>query len=426
MSSDKVEIVLGAESKWMDNKFFEEQLQIYYKNNKVHVINFSKESATGKCENFSSDIYRVNVSFSGSSEKRSSSGSEDRDISHISLIVKQAASDEWSLSAYEKFDFFNKEVEFYTDVAPKINQKLSDLGESELFAELIGVCKSKSIMILEDLAAKGYRVLPAKEGFNFEETKAILKRIAIFHAACAVLQEENPDIFANFKYGHLSREIDTFKDYYALTLDVVIETISGFGPDFAVYVEKLRRLRGEILERARKTYDFNPDHFNTLNHDDVWSTNFMIKTSDGSPEKPFENIKLIDFQFAFCASPTIDLYYFLNSSVSHTCRPDRFDELVKFYYAQLIYFLKKMNYKKQIPTWPQFQAQYHERRIFGFTMGCLIQPFMTNSKVEMSVEDSVKDNANSLKGRRAIFKSDNACKTLRKLIPYYDQLGTFD
>lgn len=283
--------------------------------------------------------------------------------------MKQEASDEWSLNAYEKFDFFNKEVEFYANVVPKINQKLREHGERDLFADLIGVCRLKKIIILEDLATEGYRVLAAKDGFNFEESKALLKRIAAFHAVCAVLQEEKPDIFANFKYGHLSREIDTFKDYYALTLDVVIETIGEFGPDFDIYVEKLRRLRGEILERARRTYDLNPDHFNTLNHDDVWRTNFMIKTSsDASLEKPFENVKLIDFQFAFWASPTTDLYYFLNSSVNNACRPDKFHDLVTFYYAQLIHYLKKLNYKQPIPTWAQFESQYNERRIFGMNI----------------------------------------------------------
>lgn len=58
-------------------------------------------------------------------------------------------------------------------------------------------------------------------------------------------------------------------------------------------------------------------------------------------------------------------------------------------------------------------------------MGCLIQPFM-NGSVEMSIEDSVKDNDISLKGRREIFKNNKVRESLRKLIPFYDKLGTFD
>lgn len=275
--------------------------------------------------------------------------------------MKEENSDEWSLKASAQFDIFDKETEFYEKIAPKINQKLKELGETTLFADLIGACKSEKIMILEDLSVEGYRVLPVKKGFNIEETKVLLKRIATFHAICAVLQEEKSDIFAKFKFGHISRGTDTFKDYYPLTLDIVIEVISEW-PDFEIYVKKLRRLRDKIFELGRQAYDLNLNHFNTLNHDDLWGPNFMIKTGDGLT---FGNVKLIDFQFAYWSSPATDLYYFLNSSVNDTYRPQRFDQLVQFYHEQLTVFLKLLNYKNHIPSWPEFQEQYHERRILG-------------------------------------------------------------
>lgn len=278
--------------------------------------------------------------------------------------MKEESSNEWTMKASAQFDIFDKETVFYCEIAPKINKRLNELGELKLFPEMIGMCKSTKIMILEDLLADGYRVLPVKDGFNFDEMKALLKRIATFHAVCAILQEEKSDIFATFKYGHLSRGADTFKDFYPLTLDAVIEVISEW-PDFTIYVQKLRHLRNKIYELGCQAYDLNLNNFNTLCHDDLWAPNFMIKMSDGTSEKPFENVKLIDFQFAYWSSPATDLYYFLNSSVNESLRPHRFDELVQFYHAQLVDFLKRMSYKKHIPTWPEFQEQYHERRILG-------------------------------------------------------------
>lgn len=111
------------------------------------------------------------------------------------------------MSVLSQFDVYNKEIEFYSDVAPKINQKLKELHESELFAASIGVCKKRNVLILEDLSAKGYQMLAKKSGFNFIEAKAILEKIATFHAICAVLQEENPGVFANFKYGSFTHKI---------------------------------------------------------------------------------------------------------------------------------------------------------------------------------------------------------------------------
>lgn len=144
----------------------------------------------------------------------------------------------------------------------------------------------------------------------------------------------------------------------------MIEIISEWS-DFTVYAEKLRRLRGELLERAYQTNDINPNHFNTLIHDDLWSTNLMIKPENRTPAQPFENVMLIDFQFAFWSSSTIDLHYFLNSSVCESLRPHHFVEFVKFYHQQLVGLLKRLKYKKTIPTWTEFHAQYQDRMFFG-------------------------------------------------------------
>lgn len=82
-----------------------------------------------------------------------------------------------------------------------MNEKLNVLNESEMFPKVYGVCKSRNIVILEDLSVKGYHVLPATRGYNLSETKLILRKMALFHAICAVLQEEQSDIFAICKYG---------------------------------------------------------------------------------------------------------------------------------------------------------------------------------------------------------------------------------
>lgn len=120
------------------------------------------------------------------------------------LIVKEAISDEISLEAFLQFNAYDKEIEFYDEIVPKINEKLQFLGEPKLFPESFGSCKSKNVLILEDLSVKGYEVQPSTQGFDIFQTKFILKKIALFHAACAVLKEERPDIFANFKYGLLN------------------------------------------------------------------------------------------------------------------------------------------------------------------------------------------------------------------------------
>lgn len=162
----------------------------------------------------------------------------------------------------------------------------------------------------------------------------------------------------------MTRGTKGFHNVYKSHLDIVIGIISEWN-GFGVYAEKLRRLRNELIERGYQMHDINPNHFNTLVHDDLWSTNLMIKPGKNNDDEPFQNVMLIDFQFSFWSSPTIDLHYFLNTSVCESLRPHRFDEFTEFYHQHLITFLKQLNYKKHIPTWTEFQEQYRSRMFHG-------------------------------------------------------------
>lgn len=59
-------------------------------------------------------------------------------------------------------------------------------------------------------------------------------------------------------------------------------------------------------------------------------------------------------------------------------------------------------------------------------MATLIQPFMINNTEGADFDDILLDNEVGLKARRGFYKGDKIRANLRKLIPYYDQLGIFD
>lgn len=147
-------------------------------------------------------------------------------------------------------------------------------------------------------------------------------------------------------------------------LKIVTDIISKW-PDFGVVAEKLQRLQGEIAERAHQAYDLNPDHFNTLNHDALCWSNLMVRTDNGTEENPFDNAVFIDPQYSYWGSATTDLHYFFNTTIDEVHRPHQFEKLVQFYHEHLTAFLKRLNYTKRIPTWSEFQKQYHDRRILG-------------------------------------------------------------
>lgn len=97
---------------------------------------------------------------------------------------------------------YDKEIEFYGKIVPRINHLLGKLNDSDdLVAETIGVCDVSKAMLFEDLTAKDYRMAAIQNGFSVAEAKIILRKLAKFHACCSVLQATQPEIFANYKYG---------------------------------------------------------------------------------------------------------------------------------------------------------------------------------------------------------------------------------
>lgn len=142
----------------------------------------------------------------------------------------------------------------------------------------------------------------------------------------------------------------------------MIEELSTW-PDFKQYAVKLRRIRNDVVEKGCQMFDPNPNHFNTLNHGDVWMNNIMIKRSGDA--EPFENVIFIDYQDSCWASPAIDLQYFLNTSLCESLRPDAFNELIYAYHEQLESTLSYLEYGQHIPTQVELIEQFNERNFYG-------------------------------------------------------------
>lgn len=118
------------------------------------------------------------------------------------LIVKSEVDGDFSSKALREMNLFEKEMEFYNKIIPKMNSLLDQLTETEkLFAETFYVSKTKSAIVFEDLRDRNYGVKRSKEGFDLEHTKACLVKLAQFHGICAKLQENEPHIFKKFEHG---------------------------------------------------------------------------------------------------------------------------------------------------------------------------------------------------------------------------------
>lgn len=127
---------------------------------------------------------------------------QDFKLSTLNIIIKTAVPGDFAFETLCANDIYSKEIEFYSKIAPKINQALDKLNETDqLIAKPYGVCNANNAILFEDLSSKGYRIASVQRGFNFDEAKIVLKKAAMLHAIHAILKEDDPHIFEHFKYG---------------------------------------------------------------------------------------------------------------------------------------------------------------------------------------------------------------------------------
>ncbi|KAJ6636145.1 hypothetical protein Bhyg_14732, partial [Pseudolycoriella hygida] len=385
---------------WLNQQFLEKSIRKHSKRDTIFIQSFSIVPATAKGENFASAMFRVKVSYHfGDEEKRNES-----------FIIKTESDD--GVLLLNDLNVYEKELEMYEQILPKLRRLLDNAGHNgELFAATMYVSFSKKAIVFEDLAQKAYKIPSSKSGMDMIHTKVFLKKLAKFHATCAVLEEQQPGVFKNFQNGKetndphqtqssngkinlnkqtvgtllwsditgmLNRSTTTFHQMYLNMLSTIISVISTW-KDYDYYVDKLTKLRGNLIEKGRRAYDPKPHHFNTLIHGDMWVNNTMYTyNANNEPEK----MMLVDFQYCCWTSPTIDLHYFMNTSLRNELRLNHQEELLQIYHSELARMLASLQYKKHIPSLHELYIQFIENNFYAFVSSMLIQPLQINENCE--------------------------------------------
>ena len=64
--------------------------------------------------------------------------------------------------------------------------------------------------------------------------------------------------------------------------------------------------------------------------------------------------------------------------------------------------------------------------ISAFITSCLEQPITIDNNGEVGVDVLLKNDETAKNAKRTLYQKEKVQLILRKMIPYYDQIGTFD
>ncbi|XP_052133092.1 uncharacterized protein LOC113206732 [Frankliniella occidentalis] len=140
-------------------------------------------NALGSGDNFASAMVRVRVTTDGGEDKR--------------LIVKQ-------LPTARVEDFFpiekafNQEGHVYADILPRMQGLLDAIGKGSppLAPRMLHrAVDPDPLLIFEDVSVEGFRMAPRDQGLDEDHLRLVLRSLARWHAAGAVVLDERPELF---------------------------------------------------------------------------------------------------------------------------------------------------------------------------------------------------------------------------------------
>lgn len=163
------------------------------------------------------------------------------------------------------------------------------------------------------------------------------------------------------------------------------------------------------------------DRFNVLCHGDLWSNNVMFRYSESNE---VEECIFVDFQMCYYSSPMLDLHYLIVSSLNKECRTTQMDYIVFLYHKCLERNLKRLGYKKKIPTLLELQMDFLDTGAFAVYTTLSIFPVISAPSSDDSTLDNLTNNSEDSKAlKRLIYTNSKFTEALEVLIPYFERKG---
>ncbi|XP_058129395.1 uncharacterized protein LOC131290053 [Anopheles ziemanni] len=355
-----------AETKFVNSLFLTNLIQSQYGESEVKIKAYEIEPASADINDpyARSSMNRILIKYTSK---------ENPTDAVITFVAKIKPTEGLLVEQFKKADVFEKEIVLYKSVLPSMVSMISKLGSViELAPQLIYSSETPSdLVVLEDLTVRGYSVENQALGLSFEQSKMAVEKLAFFHAASAMMLEENVLVFARFSKGTFHNEYKDQLNYFPDTIGVVADMAADLGLSSTV-AEKLKKLPAKTLPKAIAAFESDIKGFKVLNHGDFWTNNIMFKYQGNE----LVDAIFVDFQNCVVGSPIIDLVYFLSSSPAYDVLQKHKDELVFTYHETLVLLLQKMGYLKSVPSLLELQVELLKHGALQVIYALTVSPFL--------------------------------------------------
>ncbi|XP_063975830.1 uncharacterized protein LOC135161837 [Diachasmimorpha longicaudata] len=378
------------------------------------VMLVEKKPAVNKGDNYMSELTRFTLKYKCKEPKERSNEKVEK---LVCLIIKEEpnATAE-TLELIRNANIFNIERSMLEEVIPRIEELIGKrIGPKFYYSSV-----EPPIIVMEDLAALGFKNKNRKVGLNEAQIFLILENLADFHAASVLLNEQDPQFVSRFTNGLVSKNTSKMMfNYLSKGLEDVAREISTWGDEqFILIAEKIKKRGTAYAEQLMNIYQHDEDELKVLNHGDVWINNIMFRDDDNGRSL---EIRLVDYQLTVWASPATELLYFLGVAPERSLKLTHDDVFLEKYLTHLTSTMEKLGCRRKPPTMGQLKRSMHKRRSLGLLATLVFWPRMLSEEGDVEAIDEIFQNTGESRGR--LLKYPEAKEMLTKVLPILDERG---
>ncbi|KAL1140755.1 hypothetical protein AAG570_000685 [Ranatra chinensis] len=276
------------------------------------------------------------------------------------------------------WDYFKTEITAYSRILPLIGGLLKDTGEEIFWPECLGY-REHDKLVLEDLKVQGYEpTVSLPPGLDLEEATLVVRSLAKYHAASAVLIERGRIDVDTLQEAPYCGKLEVFNRILAMSMTAVAKYGRLMWPESGQrYADMLENMLPRMEAELKRICGRSKAGWSVINHGDTWLMNFMFKYD--SLRKPTSIIlssnRIIDYQIVNYNSFASDLTQLIYSSLTTANRRLHYDALMSSYREQLHRTLGLLGWPEdKLPTEDLLRSEMDDFRFLGLVVTMITVP----------------------------------------------------
>ncbi|XP_065222440.1 uncharacterized protein LOC135846990 [Planococcus citri] len=278
-------------------------------------------------------------------------------------------------SKFISYSFFN-ELNFYTKIVPvlsTLDKSFVSLFPQFFYGEMVfNVKEDKSVIILEDLKAKGYKMTEKKSFLDRAHLIIMMRKLGQFHAYSYKAKRDIPQLFYPLANNCtetnplVNMEMCNFLPHLAQR---GFQHLIQKDPSYRVYAPKIESMLENVDDKCVEylTGDVkNPN--SVIIHGDYLRNNVMFQYENNVPQ----DMIFMDLATYRFASPVIDLLTVLYLNTDQKIRDELWDTLIDEYYEAL----KSTFPKDKVPEKEEILGEFVDRAFYAYLIASHFLPIL--------------------------------------------------